>query len=497
MKNRDYWRKRIIEVKKRQLRQDDVLIESLNREYKKALHSLTEDIDRWFERIAKNNSIGLADARKMLSANELEEFHWTVEEYIKYGQANGVSADWKKQLENASAKVHISRLESLEMQVRHELEMLENKQVQGIEKHLNSTYTENYYRTAFEIQKGVGYGVQLNRFSPSQVQRVLDKPWTPDNFTFKDRCWTNKEKLIAELETGIAQTLIRGDSPDQLIKRISKTFNVQMHKAATLVSNESAYFSAEAEKQCYEDLDVEQYEIDATLDSTTCSECGDMDGRVFDMKDYTVGVTAPPFHVRCRCDKVPYFDDNIGTRFARDADSKTTFVPEGMKYKEWKEKILVSKDLKEYNSFVETLGKNAPESIDIFKEIKYNNKKYELFKAYARSLESGELTALADFTLYEHTSDKIDNILIRLTTSKGTQITSKSNHFINRVIGSVEEKRSGVDIEDIKQALTNPEKIDSRVGKTVSSDRYFGERVIVTANPDTGKLIQANPRHRK
>ena len=58
---------------------------------------------------------------------------------------------------------------------------------------------------------------------------------------------------------------------------------------------EQAYFSSAAQKDCFNDLDVEEYEIVATLDSHTSDICRSLDGKVFKMSDYKPGVTAPPW----------------------------------------------------------------------------------------------------------------------------------------------------------------------------------------------------------
>jgi hypothetical protein len=90
-------------------------------------------------------------------------------------------------------------------------------------------------------------------------------------------------------------------------------------------------------------LDVEEFEIVATLDSHTSEICQEMDGKHFPMKDYQPGVTAPPFHVWCRSVTVPYFEDNFtGERAARSADGKTYYVPDSMTYKEWKSNYVKS-----------------------------------------------------------------------------------------------------------------------------------------------------------
>lgn len=48
-----------------------------------------------------------------MTADELAEFKWDVNEYIKYGKDNAINHQWVKQLENASAKYHINKLEAL------------------------------------------------------------------------------------------------------------------------------------------------------------------------------------------------------------------------------------------------------------------------------------------------------------------------------------------------------------------------------------------------
>ena len=85
-------------------------------------------------------------------------------------------------------------------------------------------------------------------------------------------------------------------------------------------------------------MDVEEYEIVATLDSHTSSICQEQDGKVYKMNDYQPGVTAPPFHNYCRSTTVPHFNDDYDikdTRAARDEKGNTYYVENDVKYKEW------------------------------------------------------------------------------------------------------------------------------------------------------------------
>ncbi len=202
-------------------------------------------------------------------------------------------------------------------------------------------YEGSYYHTAFEVQRGLGVGWTMHAINEEAIKKVLSRPWTADGQTFRDRCWTNKETLINAVNTQLTQMIIQGEAPDAAIRAISKQFNVSKAKAGRLVMTESAYFSSAAQKDCFNALGVEQYQVVAALDHETCDLCGKLDGKVFKMSEYQVGLTAPPFHPWCRCCTCPYFEDmaGIGERYARDAITGESFkVPGNMTYDQWKAK---------------------------------------------------------------------------------------------------------------------------------------------------------------
>jgi SPP1 gp7 family putative phage head morphogenesis protein len=343
MKNSSYWKKRFEILEESAVKKGADYYESLDKEYRKAQKAIDAKIKVWYQRFANNNEISLAEARKLLNSDELEEFKWNVEDYIKYGQENAFTQEWMKELENASAKMHISRLESLKLQMQQEVEVLYGNQLDGIDKLARDIYTDGYYRTAFEIQKGFNVGWDFHSIDSRRLEKVISKPWTADGKTFSDKLWTQKNDLISTLHTELTQGIMRGLAPDKAIKTISDKFKVAKSKAGRLVMTESAYFASASQKDCFKELDVEKFEIVATLDSHTSELCQSMDGVVQDMKDFQPGVTAPPFHPWCRSTTVPYFDDDEGYRAARGADGKTYYVPSNMTYGEWKNAMVDGK----------------------------------------------------------------------------------------------------------------------------------------------------------
>lgn len=340
MKNSEYWKLRFEQLEQAQNGQGAAAFAEIERQYKEAQKQIEGQIARWYQRFADNNGITLAQARQYLKGAALKEFQWDVQDYIKYGQDNALMGGWMKELENASAKYHISKLEALKIQTQQSLEVMFSKQMGTVTGAMGDIFESGYYHTAYELQKGFNIGWDIAGLDQSQIEKVLSKPWAVDGKNFSERIWTNKEKLISELHGELTQNIMLGADPQKAIDSLAKKMNTSKQNAGRLIMTEEAYFSSAAQRDCFNDLDVEQYEIVATLDSHTSDICRSLDGKHFPMKDYQPGVTAPPFHVYCRSTTVPYFDEqfDIGERAARDEETgKTYYIPDDMNYQEWKE----------------------------------------------------------------------------------------------------------------------------------------------------------------
>ncbi len=343
MKNSEYWKKRFELLEQSQNQKGIQCYADIERQYRQAQKQIEGKIAAWYQRFADNNGVTLADARKMLTNRELEELKWDVHDYIRYGEENAINGTWVKQLENASARYHISRLEALKLQTQQSLEAMFGNQLDSIDSAMRGIYKSGYYHTAFELQKGIGVGWDFATLDDKTISKVINKPWAVDGKNFSERVWGNRQKLVNELNTELTRNIILGQDPQKAIDAIAKKMNTSKSNAGRLVMTEEAFFSSAAQKDCFRELGVEQFEVVATLDSHTSEICQDMDGKHFTMSQWEVGVTAPPFHVWCRSTTVPYFDDdfdNIGERAARGGDGKTYYIPGNMTYKQWQKSFV-------------------------------------------------------------------------------------------------------------------------------------------------------------
>lgn len=149
----------------------------------------------------------------------------------------------------------------------------------------------------------------------------------------------------------------------------------------------------------------------------------------------------------------------------------------------------------------------------------YNNSPTddELRRRYERDVQEGWVSALCGFDNYKGLYNEIEKNAVGITTPAGVVVKSQSEHFLTRVIGTslnptrvengvykitgIEPQgfrsntRNGVNTEEIVDALkfgrVRKMKIDENGQKSM---KIVGNNCIVTINPDTGNLIQCNPR---
>ena len=334
----NYWTKRFEEEEKQRNISNKAYAKEIEKQYKIAENKIKSDIEKWYIRIADNNQISLADAKKLLTKNELKEFKWNLAEYTQKAK----SGAWKKELENASARVHIQRLEALQLQVKNSIETLRNKENEMLEDYLIKNYEDTYYHSLYEISKGLNLKTSFATLDKNKINQVITKPWLKDGKNFSDRIWQDKEQLINTLRTKITQSFITGSTLDEAVEDISKFVSDKIknkeYVARRLLETESAAYASKAQIEAFKSIDVEKYEIVATLDLHTSEICQEMDGKVFNISDQEIGVTVPPFHSHCRTVIAPYFDDEP-TRASRDEKGEYKEV-KYMNYKEWKDQYI-------------------------------------------------------------------------------------------------------------------------------------------------------------
>ncbi len=222
MQNSEYWEKRFILLNEMLLQKGENYFKSAQKSYADVMENIEKDINDFYMKFAHENNITFQQAKQILTTSERQAFQMKLEEYIKYGSKNGLSKEWMKKLKNASTVHRVTRLQALQYQFRQQIEKLEAIKEYGLTNTLKDIYKEGYYRTAYEIQRASGIGSAFSRIDERKIEKVLAKPWAADGKNFSERIWgQDRTQLLYQLENRFSQGMIRGESPQKIIKDIA------------------------------------------------------------------------------------------------------------------------------------------------------------------------------------------------------------------------------------------------------------------------------------
>lgn len=341
-----YWETRIEKLNKETYKDADKYARELRKLYDQEINNIEEKIYNHLSKLQEEaGGISLFEAKKLLNDKELDLFKMDLDGFMKRSQGN-ISPELEKELNIISRRVRISRLQAMEVELKKTVAGLMSREEKGLFAHLGRTYERRYYKELYELQRITGYD-SVKKISKEDLKIILNNPWTSDGREFSERIWGRGDKLVNSLKDNLTRNITSGVSPKESIKDIESRFNVSKAAASRLVYTETAAISSKATQDSYKRIGVKKYEILATLDLRTSDICRIQDGKTYDIKDYRVGITAPPFHPNCRTDTIPFFDDdlerqldkNVG-RMARNPDNGKSEVVENLSYEDWHKKYV-------------------------------------------------------------------------------------------------------------------------------------------------------------
>lgn len=515
MKSNTYWKNRANERMAEYHRNSDTTINKINAAYDKAIKDINEDIINIFYKYKLDGGLSDKETKKLLNSKIPKKELDSIRSRIHGIQDEELKRYMMAQLNLEAYKARITRLEALKESI-----YINTKLAADIEiKQSTKLYTDNikkaYYTNLFDIQKGLGIGFNVAEMPLETVQEILKNNWSGKHYS--KRIWHNTDVLAEKLEEVITNGLMTGKSSKKMAIELEELTNYGKFAAERIVRTETTYISNAAEIESYKECGIDKYVFIATLDLRTSKQCREKDKKIFKVKDAEAGVNLPPLHPHCRSTTRAYFKDTESLkRRAKDPETgKNYLVPGNMNYQEWYDKFVINKygkdkaeafenmiknkasDRKQLEKFKGILGKESPKSLKDFQELKYNNSnEWNLIKDYVKSRENNMISAFTPYSQYKEYKEIINSDIVGLTTSNGIKITGQSKHFIERVFGTNEDPktnrpRSGVEINDIKDALLNG---SVRIRKSdPNSIKFITDKCMVSVNPNTGVLIQTNP----
>lgn len=316
MSSRDYWNKREAEALKHYITDEKEYDKRINEIYDNMLDAIQKEIDGFFGRYAKAESISIAEAKKRASALDIKGYERKAKQYVKDREFSK-TANEEMRLYNLTMKVN--RLELLKANIGIELIKGYDELEKFMQEILQGRTIEELERQAGILGATIGNN---SKFAESIVNASFH------NAKFSDRIWMYQDLLKADLAKLLQSGLIQGKNPRVLAKEIRKKFGASKHNAERLMRTELARVQTAAQKKSFEENDFELYEFVAN--ANCCPICAKLDGKHFKVKDMMPGENVAPMHPHCRCSTAAYMDDK---EYSEWLDG---YSQHGMSFEEWK-----------------------------------------------------------------------------------------------------------------------------------------------------------------
>lgn len=339
MKSSDYWIKRqeakYLDAERELGKFYTELIKSFQKA-KKDIHSVVND---FYIRYANNNELTYDVAMMELNFNELKNLKDELNIFKK--MAIESIGEFNLELENMSMKARITRYQALEYQIDAILDNLYSidYNAYGSDRFID-IFKDQYYKTIFNIEQYRGFHQEFAQVNTRAIEELINYPFS--GASYSNRLWKQKGHMVEKLKESIMNMIVKGTNPADLSEEFAAIFERKQHEAYRLLQMEGSFIIEQATLKGYEEDEVEEYKILATLDLRTSPICREQDGKIYNTKDAVTGVNSPPFHWYCRTTTEPYFKDyQDGARIAREPiTAKNYYVPANMKYKDWYEKYV-------------------------------------------------------------------------------------------------------------------------------------------------------------
>lgn len=393
MKSNSYWENRANARLNSYHKNTDSTVRKINKAYDDAIEYIDSEIKKIFDKFSIDGKLSSMEARDILNSKITKKEMELLKAQIKSVQDEDLRRYLLSRLNAPAYKARMTRLEALKENVYINLKKVSEVENKLSESAYIDTINNAYYRTTYDIQKGVGMGFDVSNMSIDNIEKILTEKWSGKNYS--QRIWGNTDVLAGKLEEVITQGFLTGKSLNKISKEIQELSDVGKFAAERLIRTETTYIANAAEIESYKECGIDKYVFLATLDLRTSNMCREHDGKVYDVDKAIPGENLPPLHPHCRSTTIAYFDDEAlksMKRRARDPETGKPYVlPANMTYKEWHQKYVVEKygeqntktlekmiknkssDRKQYDRYKKVLGKDVPKSFTAFRELKYND----------------------------------------------------------------------------------------------------------------------------
>ena len=293
----EYWTERALQQEQNAQIVADRYMAQIGQSLADYKHQLVSEIEKFYARYAVDNKMTHAEAKQYLTDKERREFkHVTLERFREMA----LNPDTPTPLLDALSYRHrISRKEALLAEIERLTAELYGKP-DGIHDKVTEALSDVYIKGKIHQAKNLAHFGIIEKpiLGVDAVKHKMGSNWSGK--TFSTNVWGHEEATYKAISDILNKGLTGGWSIDRMARALSERTGVAYHRADTLVRTETTFYNNLATLDTIKELGGDHYEIVAVLDSRTSEICQSENHKVYPVKEYEPGRTAPPFHVRCR-----------------------------------------------------------------------------------------------------------------------------------------------------------------------------------------------------
>ena len=163
--------------------------------------------------------------------------------------------------------------------IKKEISILNKKQQEAVKDSLSYAY------------------IYINK-DKRKALKILKENWNDLNYS--DRLYKDKIKLKRTLIREISKGINNEDNNEKIINSVVKRLDISINNAKRLVNTEMTAVMNRAVIDKAEKEGHSKFIFIAIIDDRTSDICKELNGEVFDIKDFKIGVNAGPIHPNCR-----------------------------------------------------------------------------------------------------------------------------------------------------------------------------------------------------
>ena len=380
--------------------------DTLGKAYYATARYLQGEANDVFNAFTDKFELSIAEAETMLKNAPNKSMF----EQMKTALATCTDEQRKQELEtllSSPAYAHrIGRLNDLDSKISDMCSRLANAEIGVDTEHLGDIIQSAYMQTVFDVTKGADYRAAFDLIPESRVKAILSTNWSGQMFS--ERVWDNTNALADGLKHDMLVGIMAGKSEQHMADDIMNRCGVGAFEARRLVRTETTYISNKAELEGYKELDIDEYEFSACLDSRTSNLCRELDGKVFKRNSAQAGVNLPPMHPFCRSTTLPVLpsEEDLDKELAELCDE----IGADVGFDEWERNLQQGEDGK-WRYVAGSAGKPmrfAGDGVDKSKGNGIINIEFDEFVPCLKDAETGEIfqTEVRELTKSEYSRFK-------------------------------------------------------------------------------------------